>query len=274
VKAGLISRGAFLLIAAFWAAMNVWLWRAEYGPRSRGTPVPMDLVCRKILTAPEASSLSVYQDGQRLGFCEFSTSVEQQMAELDENQPPPDGFLARAGYQIRLTGNVPFGDFTNRVKFDGRVRFSPRREWRELNFKMSTHFATADIYSLATNRTVSLQITNMEDGSSFSRVFTFEDVQNPNTLLQTLGQISGDGGLGSGLDWPFLPPGAVLPGQAISWEAQRVRLTKGHEAVSAYRLETSVLGQPIVIYVSTLGEILRVELPGGVTAALDEWSKS
>jgi hypothetical protein len=48
----------------------------------------------------------------------------------------------------------------------------------------------------------------------------------------------------------------------------------GREAVSAYRLETRVLDYPIVIDVSTLGEILRVELPGGVTGTLDEWSKS
>jgi hypothetical protein len=47
----------------------------------------------------------------------------------------------------------------------------------------------------------------------------------------------------------------------------------GREAVSAYRLETRVLGQPVVIHVSTLGEILRVELPGDITATLDEWSK-
>jgi len=40
--------------------------------------------------------------------------------------------------------------------------------------------------------------------------------------------------------------------------------------VSAYRLETRVLAHPIVVYVSTLGEILRVELPGGITTTLDE----
>jgi hypothetical protein len=44
----------------------------------------------------------------------------------------------------------------------------------------------------------------------------------------------------------------------------------GREPVSAYRLETRVLDHPIVIYVSTLGEILRVELPGGMTAVLDQ----
>jgi hypothetical protein len=44
----------------------------------------------------------------------------------------------------------------------------------------------------------------------------------------------------------------------------------GREPVSAYRLETRALDHPIVIYVSTLGEILRVELPGGMTAVLDQ----
>ena len=48
----------------------------------------------------------------------------------------------------------------------------------------------------------------------------------------------------------------------------------GHEPVSAYRLETRVLGQPIVIHISTIGEILRADLPGGISATLDEWSRS
>jgi len=268
----MISRGAFILVAAFWAAMNVLLWRAEYGARDGGIPVPLDLVCRKILTAPDASALSVYQDGQRMGFCEFSTSIEQEMAKLDEDNPPPEGLVASAGYQIRLDGNVAFGEFTNRVKFDGRIKFSPRREWRELNLKISTRAATVEIHSLATNQTVSVQITDV-DSSSFSRVFTFAELQNPNTLLRTLDQNFDGNGLLSGLDLSFASQNTTAPGQGIPWEARRVRLMVGHEPVSAYRLETRVLGQPIVIHISTLGEILRADLPGGVTATLDEWSK-
>jgi hypothetical protein len=265
----MISRGAFLLVAAFWVAMNVLLWRAEYGARNSGIPVPLDLVCRKILTAPDASSLSVYQDGQKMGFCEFSTSIQQEMANLDEDNPPPEGLVARTGYQIRLTGNVAFGDFTNRVKLDGRVQFSPRREWRELDLKFSTHYAAVEIHSLATNQTVSVQITG--DETDF-RVFTFADLQNPNMLLRMLGENS-DGGFWNGLNPPALPPATTGLALTIPWEARRVRLMVGREAVSAYRLETRVLGQPIVIHVSTLGEILRVELPGGITAMLDQWSK-
>jgi hypothetical protein len=266
----MISRSAFILVAAFWVAMNVLLWRAEYGSHNGGIPVPLDLVCRKILTAPDASSLSVFQDGQKMGFCEFSTSIQQEMAELDENDPPPEGLVARAGYQIRLNGNVAMGDFTNRLKFDGRIQFSPRREWRELNLKFSTHSTTVEIHSVATNQTVSAKIT--DDGATVSRVFTFADLQNPNTLLRSLGG-DFDGGSGGGLDLPALPAATAGLIQSIPWEARRVRLIMGREAVSAYRLETRVLGQPIVIHVSTLGEILRVDLPNGITATLDEWSK-
>ena len=267
----MIPRGAFFLVTAFWVVMNVLLWRADYGSRNSGIPVPLDLVCRKILTAPDASSLSVYQNGQKMGFCAFSTSVEQEMAKLDEDNPPPEGLVARAGYQIRVNGNVAFGNFTNRVKFDGRIEFSPRREWRELDLKFSTHFAAVEIHSLATNQTVSVQITG--DDETNSNVFTFADLQNPNTLLRVLGENSG-GGFWNGLNPPALPPATAGLAPAVPWEARRVRLMVGRDAVSAYRLETRVLGQPIVIHVSTLGEILRVELPGGITATLDEWSKS
>jgi len=266
----MISRGAFILVAAFWVTMNVLLWRAEYGPRNAGIPVPLDLVCRKILTAPDASSMSVYQDGQKMGFCEVSTSVGLEMAQLDENQPPPEGLVASAGSQIRLTGNVAFGDFTNRVKFDGRLKFSPRREWRELDLKLSTHAATVEIHSLAASQTVSVRITT--GGETDSRVFTFADLQNPNTLLRALGDNAG-GGFWNGLDLPTLPTTASGLAGNLPWEARRVRLKMGRETVSAFLLETRVLGQPIVIQVSTLGEIVRVELPGGITATLDEWSK-
>ncbi|HEX9046390.1 MAG TPA: hypothetical protein VF988_05130, partial [Verrucomicrobiae bacterium] len=120
----MIARLTFVGIVVFWLAMNFWLWRIEYGSRGGDTPVPVQLVWRKILTAPDASSLSVYQNGERMGYCELSTSVGQQMATYDEDKPPPEGISTRTGYQVHLAGNVSLGDFTNRVKFDGRLQFS------------------------------------------------------------------------------------------------------------------------------------------------------
>jgi hypothetical protein len=263
-----IPRVIFVLIAAFWVVMNVLLWRAEYGASGSGISVPLDLVCRKILTAPDASSLSVYQDGQRTGFCAFSTSVEQEMAQLDAEQPPPEGLVARGGYQIRLNGNVALGDFTNRVQFDARISFSTQRVWRELDLKVTTHFTMVKIHAAATNQTVSVQVAN--DGVPVSaHVFTFADLQNPSKLLQAFDE-DFSGGFLSGLALPVAPQTPAVLAQGIRWEARRDRLMIGHEAVSAYRLETRVIGNPVVIYVSTLGEILRVELPGNIIATLDE----
>ena len=263
----MISRLTFLSIAAFWVAMNILLWRSEYGSRGSGIPVPVDLVWRKVLTAPDTSSLTVYQDGQKTGFCEFSTSVEQAMAVLDEDKPPPEGIVARAGYQIRFDGNLSVGEYTNRLTFNGRIQFSSSRAWRELNLKLSSHGAVVEIHSAATNQAIHLKITG--DGAVIERDFTFADLQNPNTLLHSFAGDFG-GGLLSGLDLPVVPQTSAALAGSLRWEAHHDRLTVGREPVSAYRLETRVLDHPIVIYVSTLGEILRVELPGGMTAVLDQ----
>lgn len=266
------SRILLLCIAVFWVTMNFLLWRAEYSSHGGGEPVPAELVWRKILTAPDASSLSIYQHGERSGFCEISTSVEREMAKLDEDKPPPEGIVARAGYQIHLTGNTSLGDFTNRLRFDGRLQFSAKRRWRELNLKLSSHTAGVEIRSVATNQTVHLKITN-EDGVS-ERDFSFADLASPGTLLGAFGAGFGDGGLFDTLDLPFVPQSPADIAQEVHWEAHRDRLKIGSEPVSVYRLETRVLGYSIIIYASTLGEILRVELPDNLTATLDEWTKS
>ena len=250
--------------------MNALLWRAEYGSHGSDISVPVDLVWRKILTAPDVSSLTVYQNGQKTGFCEFSTSVEQAMAALDEDKLPPEGIVARAGYQIRFEGNVSLGEFTNRLNFSGRLQFSSNRAWRELNLKLSSHLATVEIHSVAADQTVHLKIA--ADGAIIEHEFTFADLQNPGAVLNALTGNVGGRPLG-GLDWPAVPQTPAALAGNLRWEAHHERLMLGREPVSAYRLETRVLDQPVVIDVSTLGEILRVELPGGLTATLDEWSK-
>jgi hypothetical protein len=267
----MIQRTAFFLIVIFWITMNVLLWRAEYGSYRGGFPVPVGLVCRKILTAPDASSLSVYQEKERMGYCEFSTSVEQEMSQLDADQPPPEGIVPQSSYQVRVNGNVAIGDFTNRVQFDAEITFSRQREWRELNLKFNSHFASLRIHALATNQTATIVYTQY-GFPPISRDFTFAQLQNPNILLHAFDEDSSDDFMDS-FNLPMLPqiPGALV--QTFDWKACRDRLLVGHEAVSVYRLETSVLGNPVDIYVSTLGEILRVELPGNITAAVDGWSK-
>jgi len=262
------SRLTFVGIVAFWVVMNVFLWRTEYGVRGGDTPVPFELVWRKILTAPDASSLSVYQNRERMGYAEFSTSVGQSMAALDEDKPPPEGLVKRAGYQVHLAGNVALGDFTNRLKFDGRVLFTSARQWQEFNLKITSRFAVVELHSIATNQLVHVKIGG--EAMALERDFTFAELENPNALVRAFAGNFADALLGT-MDLPDLLPDAGS--QKLTWDARRTRVKIGTEAVPVYRLETSALGRTVTVDVSTLGEILRVDLPGDISARIDEWSK-
>jgi hypothetical protein len=261
------ARLTFCMIAAFWLTMNVLLWNIEFGARGGDTPVPAALVWHKILTAPDASSLSVYQNGERMGYCEMSTGVGQQMAAFDEGKPPAEGFSTRGGYQLHLAGNISLGDFTNRLKFEGRLQLDRQRQWEDLALKITARQAIIEIHSLATNQTAHVKLSNA-GVPCLERDVAFSDLQDPAALLRALG--------GSGDYFGAFALAGILPeagAQKVEWEARRTRVKIGSELVPVYRLETSVLGRPVIMDVSVLGEILRVQLPGDISARIDEWSK-
>lgn len=264
----MIARLAFFGIAVFWVVMNVLLWRSEYGALAGDTPVPPELVWRKILTAPDASSLSVYQNHERMGYCEFSTGVGQQMATLDEDKIPPEGLAKRAGYQVHLAGNIAIGDFTNRLKFDGRVLFRNAREWQDLHLKISSRTAVVEIASSMTNQLVRMKIA--DETGVVERDLTFDDLKKPATIIRAFTGNFGDAFL-SFVDLPALPAGESV--HNVTWDARRTRVRIGSESVPVYRLATTFLGHELTMNVSTLGEILRVNLPGGITASYDDFSR-
>ncbi len=262
------ARLTFFAIAAFWVTMNVLLWRAEFGTHNGETPVPIELIWRKIMTAPDTSSLSVFQNRNRMGYCEFDTSIGQEMASVDTDKAPPDGLVTRAGYQIHSAGNISINDLTNRIKFDGRVLFSSAQEWREVTLRISSRTTAVEIHSVATNQLVHLKI--ISEGAVLEKNLTFAEMQNPNTLLRALVGNFADS-LFSMMDLPDVADSSTT--QKLAWRASRTRVKIGTEAVPVYRIETDFLGHPILMDVSTLGEILRVELPGNISARIDEWTK-
>ena len=262
----MIARLTFLGIALFWLVMNALLWRAEYGSHAGDTPVPAALVWKKVLQSPDASALTVFQNGKRMGYCEFSTTVARQMAALDDNKLPPEASAARADYQIHLAGNFALGNFTNRIKFDGNIRFSSSNEWRELNLKISSRLANAEVRSFATNQIVHIKIGD-EDVSLFDRDVTFAELKQPDVLISSIA-----GNFAGTLLGAVIPSGTTnSAAPKFQWNARLTRVQLGSALVPIYQLETRVLGQPVVIEVSKLGEILRVQLPGGIVARIDEW---
>ena len=126
-----------------------------------------------------------------------------------------------------------------------------------------------EIHSLATNQTVHVKISS--DGESLlERDVTFAELQNPDALVRPLaGNFAG--ALFGALNLPELPPDPPrkksngTPAAPGSKSARKpCRFTGWKPACWASRSSMDV---------STLGEILRVELPGDISARIDEWSK-
>ena len=66
------SRIFFGLIAGFWLVMNFLLWRSQSLAHNQiGSAIPVEIVWDKILTAPDNSSLDIYDHDKKVGFCHW-----------------------------------------------------------------------------------------------------------------------------------------------------------------------------------------------------------
>lgn len=265
------ARIAFGLIALFWATMNFLLWRAEYGPRDADADaVPVSLVWKRMLTAPDSSSLSIWQGERRLGFGHWVTGVGEEMAELDD-EAPPEGIITKVkNYQLKFDGNLAWPDEGLRLRFECAIKLSTNQVWQEFSLRVSARPTIWEVRALAVEQAVRF---HFEDGDrQVDRVFRFADLQNPQSLMA---EFAGPAGFGllAALGLPAFATrsdtNASLP--ELNWAASSVLLTIGQEPIRVYRLHARLLDRfDLRLFISRAGEILRVELPNGILLKHDQ----
>jgi hypothetical protein len=265
------ARLVFAVLAFFWLAMNFLLWRAEYGNKPPAfSSVPVEMVWRKILTAPDSSSLSIYRRGKRIGFCHWFTRVTQELANLDESQSPlkPDS-MRRAGYQIHLEGNWTMdGKAASSARVESELRMDAGYAWQQWKGRLNVRKISLELQADAV--TQSLAISSFGESEKFERTFKFAELTNPEGLLNEFGGplaaiVGGEAGLSAALIQPQNFP------VGLRWIARRDKLTVGHSPIRVYVVETRLLEKyEIRIFVSQVGELLRVELPGEVVLKNDQ----
>jgi hypothetical protein len=270
----MLSRVAFALITLFWVTMNFLLWRSEFGgPNHLGPVVPVERVWQQMLTAPDNSSLEILHHGQKIGFCRWAASVGDEPAQekASGDEVPPEGMVKRlSSYRINFDGNVAVADFKTRLRFDLELKLAANHAWNEFNLRLNLRPDAWEIHSAAAEQTIRLK--TMDEQGRSERVFKFSDLQNPDALLRELGAPPGLGlltGLGG------LPGSKAVPPLALGlrWEARNDSVTIGHASVRAYRLQAGLLDRyRITIFVSRVGEILRVELPDEIVLVNDQLS--
>ena len=259
------SRIAFLVIALFWLTMTYLLWRSEYvGHNKLGSNVPLALVWRKILTAPDNSELNILHEGKKVGYCRWVSNIGQDAAtgKVLTDNPPVEGMVRRlTGYRLDFNGSLVSSEPPGRIKFDFDLKLATNEVWQEFNLGLKIQRTDYKIHSLASEQTVRLDV--LEKQTRWERVFRFADLQNPAALVEELelpGALEMLGAIGQ------LPPvrkdASFLP--QVAWTARNDWFNVGHTSVRVYRLEATLLDRyRMRVIVSPVGEILRVELPEG-----------
>lgn len=257
----------FLLILLFWVVMNTLLWQAEFSSRSRpGSPVALDTVWQRLLTAPDSSSLEVFHRGRKLGICRWVASVsEAPVTTGDAGEGAPDGMVKKVtGYSLDFDGNLALKDLGGNLRFYFRLNLATNQVWRDLQLRISLKPAVWEFYATAELEQV---VFRLNDGEADSEVaYSFAELADPKRVLRDFE-----------VPYPVeLLMNSVMPAAGgstnlarlslgLQWEARHDTLTLGNATMRVYRLQARLLDRyQVVVFVSRAGELLRVELPGNV----------
>jgi hypothetical protein len=172
------------------------------------------------------------------------------------------------GYRLQLEGNVSSDKAGNRIRFEGSLTLTTNQAWQDFNLRIILRPTVLEIHSSAPDERVRF---NVDDGDQkFERVIRFSELQNPQALVRELaGPVAGGwlnnlGMLGAQAQGTALKAG-------LKWEGREDSMRIGHSPVRTYRLQTRVLDKyQLTIFISRVGEILRVELPDEIVLVNDQ----
>jgi hypothetical protein len=224
-----------------------------------------------VLTAPDSSSLKVFYHGDNIGFCHWTTSVGEDLAKLKDDALPPEGMIERVtNYRIQLEGNVAVKDLRNRARFDCQLKLTTNQVWQEFNLRLTMRPAIWEVHCVAAEKKVHIKVED-EDGG-FDRVFHFAELQTPDGLVSELLGPSAYLAISS-LGLLDIPRNGSVPASSLKWDARNDIVRIGPATIRAYRLQAVLMDRfTAVLYISRVGEILRVELPNGIVLANDQLS--
>ena len=264
------SRALTVFTLIFFVVMNILLLRSEFGGRNElRSKIPNELVLKKILTAPDNSFLEIRHHGRKIGTCHLSPSFGESVTtgKIITEDLPPEGMVEElTSYMLDVNGSIMLEE-TSRLRFNLEAGFSTNHEWQVFGLRANLRPMSIEIRSTAAEKKVQLR---MDDGvERTARSYTFQELQHPDRLFKEFGELFlPDAVRALGLNLKGTGNAAVSLG--FKWDAREDKLKVGGAFMRVYRLQTRLLDHFLVtIYVSRIGEILRIELPDEIVLAND-----
>ncbi|MBI3874549.1 MAG: hypothetical protein HY300_00965 [Verrucomicrobia bacterium] len=266
----MFQRVFLICVTVFWVTMNVLLWRSEFrSGGDGGGAIPIEAVWEKMLRAPDDSVMEVFHKKQRLGSFRWAANIQEHFAtgRAAVEDPGIEGMVKQlAGYTIDITeGLLDVGRGQKSVLFSAATTFTTNHAWQTFSLQVNQRPNSVSLRASAPSNTLSIAVSAA--GEQFEREWKFDQLRNTEQMLAEFG---GAGSLPLELLTGSLFGGAGL-GQLrqlapnLRWEAHNDWMKIGHSRLRVFRLEARLFDKHhIVVHVSRVGEILKVELPDEV----------
>lgn len=266
----MLNRFLFIVLAAFWLTMSYLLWKSEiHGRFQPGNEIPAELVFEKILTSPDNSNLEIRSRGKRIGYLRWSASIGEETAigrraDLDE----PIGMIRQlSSYTIDADGGFNNLDGIQNFKFFTMVKFSTNFNWQEFSVRLSQRPYSGEVRGNLAEQTATFRLT--DSITDWEQEVPLEDLKNPKKLVVRFGGPVVGNAVGMLMEEGVAK--ARRTATELKWQAHNDWLKVGYAQIRVYQLRAELAeGQAIVVYVSRVGEIMKVELPNGMILVNDE----
>ena len=270
-----MQRVILFILFFFWAFMSYRLWQVEYAGQNLGAAVDIQVVWKKIINAQDKSQLQIVDErtGRLLGALDWEPMVISDTSTRNQ----VEGMVEKIReYNLDITrGSLYAANSIEDVVYDFHLSLSPfpdhkwtdyqlsfQREYNEINYEL-------DVAATSTNDFLALTASIGQFKEKVDVPFT--DLKEPSKLV------------GAGLKLVGVPDLAasgatlmikkLLNSQDLQMRPLNFKINLPSQAnidllpavrsrIKVYRIDIPVVDEmPIKVYVNTLGEILRVEIP-------------
>jgi len=265
------NRVLLIVLGAFWLTMSYLLWKSEIrGRYAAGSELPVEVVWEKILTSPDNSSLEIRRRGKRIGYLRWSASIGEETATGKRaDVEVPSGMIKKmTSYTIDADGgfNNPSSQ-QQQYRYYTSFKFSTNFNWQEFSVRLHQRPFTAEVSGDAVK---SLATFRLSDGTtSWEQEAPLQDLQDPKKLATRFAGPMVGNTVGMFMSDAMTKARSTV--SELKWQANNDWLKVGYARLRVFRLRAQISeSQEVVVYVSRVGEILKVELPGQILLVNDE----
>lgn len=258
-------------VTFFWLVMNILLWRWEYTDQRPGQEVEAASVWQKILRSPDLAYLDIYKKNRwrrPLGSFRWSSEIVDTDFINTTSGATLDGMIRKAtGYSIEISNGYLDLPELPRIRYKLQLDFDANIKWKSLRIDFRQVPVIATVSSTATNNTAEFNIDTGEQVTT--RIVPFADLRQPSKVAALSVELfTGSKQAAPWVEYLLqgLNPAAQLNYSAdLEWKARYDWLPQVSSRIRVYRLEANLSGSKLLtIYVSRVGEILRIELPNEI----------